>query len=928
MPYTSLKRLTPTASLIGVILILALGVAAPAAAQQSVDSATVTGRVVDPSGATVAGAEVRIRNSERNQTWSDAADARGRFQFLYLPPGPYELSAAAPGFTASALPLTLSVGQALDLPLSLHVEGVVTQIDVTANAPAIETRRTQASDTIRPADVDALPLNSRNYLDLALLVPGVSRTIQRNTERFAETSAVPGTGISVAGQRNLNNTFIVDGLSANDDAAGLAGTYFAEDVIREFQVVTSGGIAEFGRASSGIVSIVTQSGGNSRRGRAYGFFRHDALDARNPFATQKDPLDQAQYGLTLSGPLVKDRTFWFANVERTQLDRTGIVTIAQTNVDAINRALDASGYNGPRVTAGEFPTGYETTNVFGRADHAMGGTQRLAVRYSLYDVASENARNVGGLNAASRGTRLDNRDQTVGVTFLSSGSRSMVNELRGQATRSRLQAPPNDLAGPAINISGVASFGTATSSPTGRDLDVFELADSVTLQQGDHLLKVGAGMLYERLDIEFPGAFQGVYTFSSLANFLARQYVNYQQAFGAVGQFQANTNLGLFVQDEWRPRDDLTINAGLRYDLQGIEDPVRTDRDNVSPRVGVAWAPGRGRTVVRASGGLFYDRLPLRAVSNALQRDGVNYQVALLSFGQAGAPLFPGVLPDFPSNVLTNITSIDPDIQNGVSRQFNVQIERDVRRGMSATIGYLHLTGRDIIMSRNVNAPTLTAAQAAAQGVPNLGRPDPRFGNNGQFQSIGRSAYDGMTFSLRATHARAGSLRVSYTWSKALDDAGNAFFSTPQDNNNVRDDYGRSDNDQPHRLVVSGDTSTAFGIQLAALFSYGSAPPFTIVTGGDRNNDTTVNDRPPGVGRNTGEGFDSATLDVRVSRAFAIRGTQRIDIILDAFNVLNRTNFLIPNNTFGQGQTPLAAFGRPTAAGDPRQLQIGLRWAF
>ncbi len=119
------------------------------------------------------------------------------------------------------------------------------------------------ADLVSPREIDELPLNGRNYLDLALLAPGVSRTIQRNTERFAETSAVPGTGISIAGQRNLNNTFIVDGVSANDDAAGLAGTYFAEDVIREFQVVTSGGIAEFGRASAGIVNVVTRSGSNA-----------------------------------------------------------------------------------------------------------------------------------------------------------------------------------------------------------------------------------------------------------------------------------------------------------------------------------------------------------------------------------------------------------------------------------------------------------------------------------------------------------------------------------------------------------------------------------------------------------------------------------------------------------------------------------------
>lgn len=903
--------------------------AGDAGAQQSVDSATISGRIVDPTGAAVAGAQLRIRNTERNQAWTGQSDERGRFHFLYLPPGPYELSAEATGFAARTLPLTLTVGQALDLPLALALPGVSARVDVAGDTPMVETRRTQAADTIQPAEVDALPLNGRNYLDLALLVPGVSRTIQRNTERFAETSAVPGTGLSVAGQRNLSNTFIVDGLSANDDAAGLAGTYFAEDVIREFQVVTSGGIAEFGRASAGIVSIVTQSGGNARHGRAYGFFRDERLDARNPLAARKDPLTQAQYGASLSGPIARDRTFWFANVERTRLDRTGIITIAPATIEAINGALDTAAYPGPRIATGEFPTGYDTTNLFGRVDHAVADEHRLAVRYSLYDVSSENARNVGGLNAATRGTRLDNRDQTIGANLLSTLSPRLFNELRGAATRSRLAAPANDLIGPAVSISGAASFGTATSSPTGRALDVYEVSDSVTTQRGAHLLKAGGSLLYERLDIEFPGALQGVYTFASLANFQAGRYINYQQAFGQAGQRQASTNAGLFVQDEWRPRADLTINAGLRYDLQGVADPVRTDRDNVSPRLGVAFAPGSGRTVLRASGGWYYDRLPLRAISNALQRDGVKYQVALVSFGQAGAPVFPSVMPAFPAGVLTNVTSIDPDIQNGLGRQFNLQLERELRRGVSITAGYFHLRGRRIIMSRNVNAPTLSAAEAAAQGVPNLGRPDPRFGNNSQFQSIGRSAADGLTLALRAQLARLGSVRVSYTLSKALDDAGNAFFNAPQDNARVRDDWGRSDNDQRHRLVVSGGAPVVWGLQFAYLFSYASAPPFNIVTGNDRNNDTTVNDRPAGIGRNTGEGFDAATLDLRVSRAFAIgRGSQRIELIADAFNVLNRTNWLIPNNTFGTGTAPLATFGQPTAAADPRQIQLGIRWGF
>ena len=896
-------------------------------AQQALDAATVAGRVADPSDAPAAGALVTLRDTDRNRVRDVHADGRGRFVFLYVPPGQYSLIAVAAGFDSQTISFPLSIGQTLDVPITLLIPGVAATVDVRAEPPALDPRRTQAADTVRRGEIDALPLNGRNFLDLALLAPGVSRTVQRNTERFAETSAVPGTGLSVGGQRNLSNTFIVDGLSANDDAAGLAGTYFAEDVIREFQIVTSGGIAEFGRASSGIINIVTQSGSNALSMRGYGFFRDEGLDARPPLAARKDPLRQAQYGASLSGPLVRDRTFVFANVERTDLQRTGTITVPAVAVEAINAVLTRTAYPGQPVAAGAFTTGHAATNVFGRVDHGFSSATRLAARYSAYDVSSANARNVGGLNAVSRGTRLDNRDHTLAVNLLSSPSQSLFAETRAQVTRSRLGAVPNDLVGPAVTIAGVASFGTATASPTARDLDMYELSQTVTSQRGGHLLKAGAAVLTDRLTIVFPGALQGAYTFPSLAAFQAGRYVNFQQAFGTPSQFQASPNVGVFVQDEWRPLAALTVNAGLRYDVQWLSGPVRTDTNNLSPRVGLAFAPGSGRTVVRASGGVYYDRLPLRAVSNALQRDGVQYRLALLSASDPAAPVFPRVLAAFPAGTLTGITSIDPQIENGAAGQLNAYVERQLARDVFAGAGYVHLSGRHIIMSRNVNAPTLTAAEAEARGVPNLGRPDPRIANNNQYQSIGVSAYNALTLSARVTRPSAN-LRLAYTFSRALDDAGNAFFSSPQDNARVHDDYGRSDNDQRQRLIVSGTTHLPGRVDIACVFSYGSAPPFNIQTGTDRNGDTNVNDRPVGTGRNTGRGFDTATLDLRLSRGFRTGGRARAEVIIDAFNVLNRSNFLIPNNIIGTGPVPAPGFGTPTAAADPRQVQLGLRWTF
>ena len=267
---------------VAVLLIVGPGSALAGLAQQAVASATLGGRIEDTSGAAICGATIAITNIDKNQTSSATSDEHGRYSFLYLPVGSYRLRVEHAGFAAATRELTLSVGQALDLEVRLPVAGLTESANVTASVPLVETVRTQVAETVLPREVGNLPLNGRNYLDLAALIPAVSRANPVANQRFAETSAVPGTQISVAGQRNINNGFILDGLSANDDAADLPGTFFSQEVIREFQVITSGGIAEFGRASGGIINVVTQSGTNAWRARAYGFLRNQRLDVQRP----------------------------------------------------------------------------------------------------------------------------------------------------------------------------------------------------------------------------------------------------------------------------------------------------------------------------------------------------------------------------------------------------------------------------------------------------------------------------------------------------------------------------------------------------------------------------------------------------------------------------------------------------------------------
>jgi hypothetical protein len=614
------------------------------------------------------------------------------------------------------------------------------------------------------------------------------------------------------------------------------------------------------------------------------------------------------------------------------------LTISPAAVSSINNRLRAVNYPGALVETGVVPASFDTTNFFTRIDHSINQRNQLSGRYSIYHINAVNSRTVGGLNSVSRGTGLNDTDQTVQVSNITTFNTRTLNEARFQFTNSKLDAPVNDETGPAVGIAGVANFGAATFSPLARDINLFEAVDNVSILHGAHSLKAGAGFLYNRVNILFPGAVQGVYAFSSLNNFLNGNYINYQQAFGVSSQLQSNPNFGVFVQDEWRVRPDLTINAGLRYDLQFLPDPIKTDSDNFAPRLGIVYAPGDRKTVVRASFGLYYDRIPLRATSNALQRDGSKFLVVQLSPTQPGAPAFPNVLAVQPATLPTkpNITRIDPDIDVSYSQQANLQIERELPGNAVVSVGYLRVRALHLILSRNVNVPRFPASA----GIPNLGRPDPNWGNISRFEGSGTSNYDGMIVSFNKRASRWANMRLSYTLSKTIDDAGNFFFSSVQDNFNLRDDRGLSDNDQRHRLVVSGSFEAPQqgksnglqrvlrGFQLGYIFTYGSPLPFNVLFGSDRNLDTNNNDRPAGVGRNTGRGFDFASLDLRLSRRFRLSERMDLQVMAEGFNVLNRANFGVPNNTFGAGANPLPTFGQPTSAFDPRQFQFGMRLSF
>ncbi len=917
-----------------VLCLLACAMCAPA--QESIQSGSVGGRVTDPSGATVAEAKVTVRQTETNIASSALTDREGHFRFPNLRPGPYEIRVQRPGFADGVRQIRLGGGSAFDLPVSLKLAADAETIEVKSEETLLEGARSQIASTVRESEIRDVPLSGRSFLELALLAPGVSQTNTGSTQLFPETSAVSGQGISIGSQRNFSNGFVVDGLSANDDAAGLAGAFYGLDAISELQVVTSGGQAEFGRAMAGYVSVVTKSGTNRVHGDLYGYFGNQRFNARNALSGSKLPLTEAQFGGSVGGPVRENRTFYFANVEHRALNQSGLVTIDGANVAAINSRLAAIGYQGPLISTGLYPNPVHADNVLAKFDHQISRRDQFTARYSLYRVHSENARGAGALSAVSAAAGLDSSDHTIAAGNVLTLTPRLVNETRGQYTHSDLRADPNDAAGPAVNIAGVAAFGRASGSPTRRRNGLAEIVNNLAYQSGAHALRVGADFLNNNTEITYPRSSRGSYSFSSLANFLKGTYNNsgYAQTFGNSVVSQANPNAGFYVQDEWRAGPRLTLNLGLRYDLQFLR-TISTDTNNISPRLGFAWSPWASRrTVVRGGFGLFYDRVPLRALANALLSSGnttvltPDSQVSVsLSPAQNGAPVFPNLLASLPPVVAINFSTMDRRMQNAYSGQGSVEVERQLGETGVLTVGYEHLRGLHLILSMNQNVPACAAA-----GNNNGCRPNPAFANNSQYSPRGDSEYNGLHLSFRQRPARWANYRISYALSKATDDVGEFFFSSPIDNYNIWQDYGRSDDDQRHRLTANGAVDVR-GFQFSVLLQYASALPFNIRTGTNTIQGTAARPVVNGefIPRNSGTGFDLFTVNARVGRSFAAGDHLRVRAWIEAFNALNHVNGVTLNGTFGTGAypvSPLPSFGQTTSVSDGRALQAALRISF
>lgn len=757
------------------------------AAQTQATAADLSGTVVDPSGAVVSGATVTVRNAATGISRTVTASSVGGYQLIGLPPGEYEVSAEAPTFKKVVISgIRLTVGQAAELTIKLEVGETSVVVNVTGDdVQLVETTRTTVANTIGQERIENLPINERSATGFALTLSTVGRDNGR------PIGPAPTSGLNIGGQRGRSTQVNVDGADFTDNSINAARTTVSQEAVQEYQVATNSYTAEFGRATGGIVNVVTKRGTNEFTGNVFGFLRDKSIQARNPFAPFKSAYTRTQFGGTIGGPIVKDRTFFFASFERRQRNESGFFTsdpaagltasatipviaglnpIARTFTNltpqqaafintlvgtgvaanicaaraygffaASGSATALTGTNAlispndgsacpaispilPGAIGGRFlisgapvPTGTtgsdgqfiafrplnnlqrvfpitDRSNFFSvRGDHSFNQDHQLTVRFgynpgTLTGIQVESQNQSLGQNDFSRTGITEIKDISLSASLNSVLSPNTANELRVSYGRRETTFTSQTPEAVAYNISGTAFIGRELFSPVDRTETRYQFADNLNWVVGSHSFKFGGDVNFVRIpEALFELNFAGLFNFGDFAAsnlgfpasapaFTPVQSYGlglpsiYVQGFGDPISKIKNTPLAFFAQDSWRANRRLTLNYGIRYDLEltetiapvafqdplsgislspadilaaqdavGVQQGIPRDTNNWAPRFGFAYdVAGNGRTVIRGALGLFYDHPLLAVAFNSDIADAAQQQQAVLT---AGSPL-------------------------------------------------------------------------------------------------------------------------------------------------------------------------------------------------------------------------------------------------------------------------------------------------
>jgi hypothetical protein len=948
-------------------------------------SAGLAGLVRDAQGLAVHGASVQVLNKGTNAVTELQSDAGGRFLASSLPPGDYSITVHAAGFARfvyESVPLT--VGQTRNLTVSLQPEAL--HQEVTVQAEEVSEVGLDLGGQGKTYGLEAmrdLPMfigfGGRNFRTQVYLTPGMT------------PSPVAHRPFISSGARTRNNNYLVDSNDYNEIEGGMTlGRGLSEQTlpsesIEGVQVLTHNFKAEYGRQNGSIISLVSKQGTNEWHGLLYEFFRHDALGTRNTFDVMKPPFKLNQFGANAGGPLKRDRTFIFGNIEwleqRTAATRT-IQTLTPEQKAAAAPAVQplVGMYPAPNSPGNLFRSGVRsagsTDTFLVRVDHNLTDRQRLFTRSTYLGTIS----NIYAGAALQKGTR-DIGSQGHSLHHIWAPTNSVVSEARFNYTRFHIRDgfdDPVPLGNAAVNgevglvnVNGLTFLGHNSWYGQRTTQNNFQWTDDVSARRGRHAVKTGIAV--RRLQLNngtITNGYIGQLRFNNIPDFLAARPASYNRNMGNPYLGLRATEFNAYLQDDWQVHPRLTLNLGLRYELNTvpyevngkIEDRYRFqgDHNNFAPRFGFAWrVDGDGKTVVRGGYGIYYNVLELSFVG--LTR----FNPPLIRNVVAANPQFPNLAANASASIPSGLVIPDPGVRQPYSQHFNLAVEKQLFNPRTVlSVGWIGTAGVKLPRAARPNG---------GDGLAQALRPDPTIGVLNRLETSATSRYDGLLASLQ-WQGRSLWLRASYTFSKFLDSISD-FPTSNQgierqllalDETNLRLDRGTSDLDVKHVASVAYSYDLPLvrgnrwfgGWQLSGITMLQSGRPFSLYSGTDNligSNNNRILDIPgsllrPGagnrqaivlargftkaqltpargtlgtIGRNTERADSLAQFNVALSKTFTLTERFRLQFRAESFNVANAVNYDLPD-----GLATSANFGSAIAAFDSRQTQLALRLSF